>query len=285
VRPILLRSAGVVGLTAAILGVISSGALFAGPDSRPAAQVSGVKEADAQTPGARVQPPAPTAMGGAVNFTPAAGVFTRDTSDQAPSVTVASIAPAPQARSATPASPPPAANNPAGQVAAIPASPPAVAASEPATSPEAPAPSAGGANLDLATAPASESEREADAESESLWSDDAVECPRDWVAESGNAAGSDCRDPGAEPTTLAAVESDQSALDEAAVERASEEAGLQFAARLPMARPDYKPPAPPRRKNVTKAGASRPAGPPPKCGSKKRAKWRFVNKTPTWYCK
>jgi hypothetical protein len=81
------------------------------------------------------------------------------------------------------------------------------------------------------------------------------------------------------------VTSDQSALDEAAVERASEEAGLQFVARLPLARPDYEPPPPPRRKNVTKSGASRPADAPPKCGGKKRAKWRYVNKVPTWYCK
>jgi hypothetical protein len=144
-----------------------------------------------------------------------------------------------------------------------------------------------GAIVVAASTPASDGgESEAEPEGASLWPENAVECPRDWVAGAADAAAGDCRDPSALPQALAAAPSDQSALDEAAVERASEEAGLQFVARLPMARPDYEPPKPKaRQKSVTRVGAKRPADPPPKCGSKKRAKWRYVNKIPTWYCR
>ena len=156
--------------------------------------------------------------------------------------------------------PQPADNAPAAQEARIePAAPPAAPASDPVAA-------------------------VSDAGVAAVWDENAVECPRDWVA------GQDGEiPPGCEGSTVQAVRAattveDRSALEEAAVERASEEAGLDFAARVPAPRPEYEPPAP-RKRVVTRAGAKRPAGPPPKCGAGKRAKWRYVNKVPTWYCK
>ena len=267
-----------VGLTGAILGVISSGALFAGSGSETGEQTPLRVEQEQQPIAAEAQPSvaAESALSAAVTFTPAAGVFTRDGQDQPAPVKVASIATSPEPPAPQAAAPGPLSSQGSPAAASGVAAPPEASA-PPTILEQAEPPQA-------ATAPAAEAEGEA--ASASLWSEDAVECPRVWVPGSAEAANApaDCPDAAAALPQLAAASPDQSALDEAAVERASEEAGLQFVARLPLPRPAYEPP-PARPKTVTKAGAKRPADPPPNCGSKKRARWRYVDRVPTWYCR
>jgi hypothetical protein len=116
----------------------------------------------------------------------------------------------------------------------------------------------------------------------SLWPEAATECPRDWVAvENGNAAAN--RTAGCESVPAVADQTGAAAgpaLQGAVTERATQVAGLQFAPRLPQARPE--PPPPTKVKARSRRGGR--LGPPPNCG-RKYAHWRYVNKVPTWYCK
>jgi hypothetical protein len=108
----------------------------------------------------------------------------------------------------------------------------------------------------------------------------ATECPRDWLntAEARQPATGDLNC--AETAAVSAQPgAEQRALEEAAADHASEIAALQFVPRIPVARPD-----PPPRPRKTGRKASWPADDPPNCG-KKRARWRYVNDVPTWYCR
>jgi hypothetical protein len=85
---------------------------------------------------------------------------------------------------------------------------------------------------------------------------------------------------------LAGVPEVQGAVEDAALERASELAGLQFAPRIPLARPE---PPPNAIKTVATSTprSSWPAEPPPNCGTK-HAYWRFTDYTTgtkEWHCK
>jgi hypothetical protein len=111
------------------------------------------------------------------------------------------------------------------------------------------------------------------------------ECPRDWIAVEGEEPLPTQCDEAAALVDLAALPDEQRAIEDAALERAAEIAGLQFAPRVPQVRPD-PPPATNKANRGRKTALARwPADPPPKCGSSKRAKWRYVNRVPTWYCR
>lgn len=270
-QPLLLRSAGVVGLAGAILAVISSDALFVGSESGPEKQaepaiVQGT-EVGAKLGVIAIRAPVPAEL-----VAPATGVFEKSA---LPDVAV-DPTPAPTAA----ADPVPAAKpDPVAEPGAAMAAAPAAADAPPEAAPPPAAPTLAPAEISPAG-----SEGAAMTETASLWPEEAVACPRDWVAV--DAAGqpaprpADCSDDAAVPASADAALTEHPALNDAALERASEVAALQFVPRIPQARPD--PPPPSRRKAARRSNW--PAGDPPNCGSK-RAKWRYVNKTPTWYCR
>jgi hypothetical protein len=243
VRPVFLKSAGAVGLAGMIVAAISNDSLFSQPEPQQRAIVLAAHDA------ARDEP-APAA--------PEPGAFAVTTAPKT-------------------AAPPPAL-----------APPPEVKVARVAPAPAAPLPAAASDSAAALTSEPSGAEPEAAQPSStgSLWSEHAVECPRDWVPVEGTALpgpdAQDCGKTAAPLAEVAAVGVDQGALDEAALERATEIAALQFVPRIPLARPD--PPERPRRKASSKGRAGWPAGSPPNCG-KKRAKWRYVSNVPTWYCR
>jgi hypothetical protein len=125
-------------------------------------------------------------------------------------------------------------------------------------------------------------EAQGDADIDTAWTDDALACPRDWVAPEGADAQTPspagCRAlaallPG-EASTAA-----QAALSEAAAEHAEQLALLE--PRLPIRRPD----PPPRARYRSAPGGALPA--PPDCGAK-HAYWRYIDrklKIREWHCK
>jgi hypothetical protein len=110
-------------------------------------------------------------------------------------------------------------------------------------------------------------------------------CPRDWIAVEGEEPLPTQCDEAAPLIDLAALPDKQRAIEDAALERAAEIAGLQFAPRTPQVRPDPPPVIKKASRSRKTALAKWPSDPPPKCGSDKRAKWRYVNRVPTWYCR
>lgn len=124
-----------------------------------------------------------------------------------------------------------------------------------------------------------------------LWAEEAVACPRDWIAAGSGASGpSSCE-------TVVALLTASEPDDREALEEAAEDYALMLSSigpRVPRARPEPSPelaealekvastPAPRRRRN-----ADWPDAPPPNCGSL-HAYWRFVDRragTKEWYCK
>jgi hypothetical protein len=133
---------------------------------------------------------------------------------------------------------------------------------------------------------------------EALWDDEAVECPRSWLAVSEDSdevdgegdASADCEakfvlvvPAETEATEAAGGEMTlDEALESAAASHALELAG--FVARVPVPRPDNPPPV---RRVRTGHRADWPAAPPPDCGNL-HARWRFVDRkagTKEWYCR
>lgn len=271
-QPLLVRSAGIVGIAGAIMAVIASDTLFVDADDparQPAPPVARGDLAGPQAPVTLVRLPASAEL-----VAPAAGIFEVNPARPNPPVEITPVEPAALAQPAA-APAPVAQTDPAPVSAADATAAPAMAAAPPPQSLSAPPAQP--------SAPAAAPPTEPQTETASLWPDAAVACPRDWVAVDGsNASGgpsAGCRDP-ASPES-AALADDQQALDQAALERASEMAALQFVPRIPLPRPD-PPPATARR--TTAKRANWPADPPPNCGTK-RAKWRYVSKVPTWYCR
>ncbi|HEX9905456.1 MAG TPA: hypothetical protein VGA77_10880 [Propylenella sp.] len=121
---------------------------------------------------------------------------------------------------------------------------------------------------------------------ESVWTEHAVDCPREWVAASGEASGET-----ACGTTMALLQPDVAADDDAAVEEAMLDHARQIGALLPRI-PQARPEAPAWVKRASAPRARRPDNswpdaPPPNCG-KLHAYWRFVDRkagTKEWYCK
>jgi hypothetical protein len=231
-QPILLRSAGLVGLAVAVIAVVSEQSFVSEPQARPQAQVMAAMSAP--------EPAEPTAA--------------------APAQPTAAAKPAVQ---------------PAAAEQAVP---------QPAPSP---APVAAPQAQQVALAPLPAAERFAVETPEppkatALTADPAAACPRDWVAVDATAdAPAHCAQAAPlVPEITGALPADP-ALQEAVVERTVELAGLQFAPRVPQARPDA--PSKPIKAKARARGKGR-LGPPPNCG-KKYARWRYVNKVPTWYCK
>jgi hypothetical protein len=324
-QPILLRSAGVVGLVATIMAVVSSDALHFG--SEPAAPegegalavtvdramyestAAPVAEGEifaephtpdlAEIPDLRTDaPPAPLAADPATTASvdvPAEAVVP-ESDGQTFAPVVADLRTTVPEQAVVPAAAAPivSAEAPAGG----PLLPPDAAAPllEAAAAPLAePAPiqvsaSTGSQEIKLASLqpmPASAADDGATQRFE--WPTGAEECLRDWIQpEQDREAGStNCT---ATDVLVASVEAnEQPALQEAATEHAELLASL---ARLPRPRPDppadFKPSNPHATRVSSNRNSSWPPEPPPNCAAGQHAKWRFVDRqagTKEWYCR
>ena len=117
----------------------------------------------------------------------------------------------------------------------------------------------------------------------SPFTEHAVECPRDWVAEDQSAE----VPPGCQ-TIAALIPSEIEADEEEALIAAAEELAALMP-RVPRVRPDPgpNPIREVRRQRTARADLSWPDASPPNCGSK-HARWRFVDEARTqkeWYCR
>jgi hypothetical protein len=299
IKPLLIRSAGIVGIAGTIMVVVSSSAWMAEP--RRAQETAAPPEAAAKSIETAASPSAEGAALVAVaepsvepiSLTPEPVASAPEVVD--PGEVQPAFPPSPAepdttaalpsaARSAEPSqatvqpdtaapivAPPPEASPPVTQseVAGIAAEPQALALVLPQPA-------------DVATAEPAPAEGAS--ESSSLPAAPAVECPRDWIGNDGAATTSGssqgCRELAALLTE--AQSDDQAALESAASERAEELAALL--PRIPQPRPE--PPARPIRRTGS-VDLSWPDEPPPNCGSK-RARWRFTDAERTqkeWFCR
>ena len=324
-QPILLRSAGVVGLVATIMAVVSSDAFHFGgepaaleaegalavtvdravyePMAAPVAE--GEIFAESQTPGVAEipdlrtdAPPAPAATDPETTAsvdTPAETVVPdAEGPTLAPAVADLRTTVPEQAVLPAAAAPVASAEAPVGG----PMQPPEAAAPRPeaaATPPAEPAPiqvSASTASKEIKLAslqPVPAPAIDDGATERFEWPTGAEECVRDWIhaERDGDAGSTNCT---TTDVLIASVEeNEQPALQEAATEHAEMLASL---ARLPRPRPDppadFKPSNPHATRVSSNRNSSWPPEPPPNCAAGQHAKWRFVDRragTKEWYCK
>jgi hypothetical protein len=295
--PLLLRGAAVLALAGAIAGVVSTGALVSRPEveesgptlaivqAEPGAAMVAAIAADEVVEAWQVAPeeavtdlnafPVPKEVAAAPIADPIAGAaLIADPVADAP----VQPEPVPEASPQPQSEPSPdvvaAVEQPAEQGSAE-----AGEALSPALAPAAPASDAslgGSEPMPSATMPSPAHQAVTPAAA-----GPATECPRDWLSTDQADIPAGCGE-GAALLETVGIGADSSAVEEAAMEHAAQLAGLQFAPRIPQARPE--PPARPRKAVASGKRASWPADKPPNCGSK-RAKWRYVNDVPTWYCK
>ncbi len=296
-RPLLLRSAGVVGLAGAIVAMISNEHLFVRQEPQPARQASpAVAQQDAgeATIVAVGSLAEETAFDRPANLLAPPSGMSESAEDMARLVQAAAqFAAARSAAAAQPSEISESAKDMARlvQAAAQSAAAQSAAAAQPAAAVEPPAAiqtaaaAAPAAEPAPPAAPAAEAMAAAAAESDPGNPPAAAECPRDWIKPGGETLAG-CGEAAA-LIDFAAVPADRLALEEAALRRASELAGLQFAPRIPAARPEPPKNAIKKVAATRKRSSSWPAGPPPNCGTK-HAYWRFIDRkagTKEWYCK
>jgi hypothetical protein len=313
IKPLLIRSAGIVGIAGTIMAVVSSSAWMAEPrraqESAAPAEAAGAKSIEMASAAPSDEGAALVAVAEPsvepISLRPEPVVSAPevidpgqvqpmfppppeepDTTAALPAARSADLIPAivrPDAAGApiiapSPETPPPAAEaEVTPPVAQSEATPPAA---QPEVIPLAAEPQA----VALASPqPADVVPAEGSSESSSVEMAPVPECPRDWISDNaatspGSAAG--CQ-------TLAALLTDAAPDDQAALDRAASEHAEELAAlfpRLPRARPE--PPARPIRRTGA-VDLSWPDEPPPNCGSK-RARWRFTDAERTqkeWFCR
>ncbi len=298
-RPVLLKSAGIVGLAGAIMAVVSSNALFVDPGGPPRGPQSAAEEQQAE-PSLTIVTVAPHASDSIDPAGPAGVVVAPQGTAEilipaAPTLqpeTTASVGPA---EPDTPPAPP----QPVATAAAVAEAP----AAAPVIAPAAPEPAVAAA--DQLGEPLDEVDQAGQASvaatSEAAWPKDAVACPRDWV----DVSDSDSPPSGVSCDTIAQlIQSEDSApppLHKALSEDVLDIVAL--APTIPIASPNgdqsetgaetqvSAPPKPAPRPEPTPVRATRrsdwPAEPPPDCGSK-HAYWHFVDRKTgkkEWYCK
>jgi hypothetical protein len=273
--PILLRGAGIVGAAGVIMAIVGGGAFFTGTSRAPSDKPATPTILHEETASAEQPVVAPVI---AEASAPPTGRF----SDVEP---LAFVPPAPATTSAEPAAPRLASRadvEARDEPAAVPrlgSRADVEAGDETAAAPTLQA-------VDPARFEAVSPDPLAPSEEDSPWEEEAVACPRDWVADAdANAADDGSANCGTE-TALAAADAVSPDLEAALGDAASEEAVeiIGFVARVPIPRPD-PPPTPVRR--TSNRPASWPDEPPPNCGGK-HAYWHFVDrerKIKEWYCK
>jgi hypothetical protein len=258
-RPLLLRSAGVVGLAGLIMGVVSNERLFIASERVEPVQAARLNIPDDD----------------AIEPRTVAAISVRDStaySNPVPGV----FAPPPGARSEPEARVVPAVSAPSSapqQTAAL--APSSPAPTRPAAEP----------NSLVPAKPAPPPTRQDVVGETTTTAAPGTECPRDWIAIEGEEPLPTQCDEAAPLIDFASLPDEQRAIENAALERAAEIAGLQFAPRIPQVRPDPPPVTKKASRSRKTALAKWPADPPPKCGANKRAKWRYVDRVPTWYCR
>jgi hypothetical protein len=317
-QPVLLRSAGIVGLVATIMAVVSSDALrlggseepsalaavdrnnppvvvpaselptasaAAGPEAAPLEQaaVASAPEAKAPEPAPEVQSsmPAPIVVT-SVSIAP-------DTVPQAPSEPdITGLIKAEAAASEPPVQPAAtaaAAGDPAAEEpqAAEDASPSTTASV--ASGPEVLASLAPDAVHEPAAAisisPLRRQDPLAGSSERSSWPSDAANCSRDWVEAEGSRDDGDADCASLDTLFAAVAPEEQSALEDAAAEMAT--TVIAALPRVPLPRPeppaDFKPSKPHKKTvRVNSQNPNWPPEPPPNCGAGKHAKWRFSDR-------
>ena len=271
-RPLLLRSAGVVGLAGMVIAVISNDALMGTGDARAPAPAVWQEPSEPELPVAAVIDPAELrASGEPVAYADGAGI---EPAAPAPAMQIA-----PLVFSAEPivgrlertVFVPPA---PAEHLRRLDDAPQQTASIAPRATPVERVADA------LATVEAMGAGVQADAAS--LWAQAAVECPRDWLADQAGAS-EHC------DTIVALLPSAASPDVQAALHEAAEEHALALGSlgpRMPRARPE-PPPNAIKKVSTRRRASDWPATPPPDCGTL-HAYWRFVDRktgAKEWYCK
>lgn len=287
-RPVLLRSAGIVGLAGAIMAVVSGNALFVdlgGPD-RPSLRPT-IVDGPASAP---VVIAASSGVAEPANDAIAALL---------PQFSEQETLPPREAQPETTASVIPAERTPPAKVP--PVSPVAVSAAADAVEPP--------PSIEAAAS----KEEETTGEVSALWPKDSVECPVDWVAVTGSGdqqgASDNCRTIASlvqavagDPTTLRKALPEEmldlvalaptipipnaSAAPESAEDASAPSEAEQQAVAEPEAAKSDPAPKPTPVRASRRAGW--PAEPPPDCGSGKHAYWHFVqghHGAKEWYCR
>ncbi len=271
-RPLLLRSAGVVGLAGMVVAVISNDALMGTTATRAPAPAVWQEPSEPELPVAAIIDPAELrASGDPVAYADGAEIERFDPAARRPAMQVA-----PLVFSAEPivgrlertvfAPPPRKEKQPLDEA-------PLQTASIASVAPLVERPAAPVGEAELAPANA---DLQADA---SLWAQAAVECPRDWLAVGGAASGH-CE------TIVALLPSATSPDVQAALSEAAEEHAMALGPRLPRARPE-PPPNAIKKVSTRRRASDWPSTPPPDCGTL-HAYWRFVDRktgAKEWYCK
>lgn len=303
-HPLLLRSAGVVGLAGVIVAVIASAPLADRPDREtgPALSASSQQPPESPPPSGSQDTPAAAAQRLAALSTSEQEAGAPPKLVQAAALTVQQRAARARELAETPSAAPqplPAWDTPAAEPA------PQAGQAAPADTR-----TAARSAIRTALAPSAPAEPKGDADTSSLWAEDATNCLRDWLAPqtsepSATGTTADCDDrPTAPLATPVAPEQPTAASEPPLVPagEATEPEGFSsaalnlapqalpsegltdgFVAPVPRIRPEPPPPAV-KKPTRTKTAARGKLGPPPNCG-KKYARWRYVNKQPTWYCK
>jgi len=265
-QPLLIRSAGVVGIAALIMAVVSSDALRFEPEPLPVGRNSGLVDQQAASAPAITQ--TLTKLTSADSAAPPEIVGTSLPASVPPVPDLrreGNLTPVAEAASPLTTASVQAQADPAGLSPQI-----AAATKDSATS------------LDPLSAPAPKPvAAPAAGSSDSAWTDSAANCPRDWLAGDAEGKTGTCT-PVAE--MIAAIpETSQSAIEEAATDQAE---SLSMVPRVPLPRPDEVPEIKPVR--VSRASSGSGLGPPPNCPAGQHAKWHYVDRkagTREWYCR
>ncbi len=314
-RPVLLKSAGIVGLAGAIMAVVSSNALFVdpgGPD-RPSRHAAS-DDRNEQAPGVVIATTyAPTEIAPAevapAEVAPAEVAPTESaaTNEGVPTESTAAVVlpPAEVSQPETTASVIPAEPRPARPVAppqAVEAAPAPVKSPPASETPDAPppdavaqSPAAAGASEEAA---ADASAKDSSGQVSALWPKDSVVCPRDWLVTP--AADGSARKPAGCESIASVVQPEADNLQP--LHAALPEKVLDLVALAPTipvpgkdaepsSAPEASAAAPEPEPKPMPVRASRasdwPAEPPPDCGDK-HAYWHFVkghHGAKEWYCK
>ncbi len=285
--PILLRSAGIVGIAGVIMVITAGDALFNEPRRTPRAQSAGL----VQSPQGILRQE--TIVTGTI---PAAAV---SEAAEASSGVLDAAAPPVRARVPVmaPAEPEALLDGPAPESALVEALPPSIGNLTDIDAVR----SSGRTDIGVAAFSASghieddaaNAETKDDLPTASPWARVAVDCPRDWLhgadPDFAGELSADCKPKlvlvAAVPSLDVEEASGEPALDEALETAAATEALTLagFVARLPIPRPD----PPPVQRVRSDRRADWPDAPPPNCGQL-HAYWRFVDREKgikEWYCR
>jgi hypothetical protein len=308
-RPVLLKSAGIVGLAGAIMAVVSANALFVDPGGPPRDSTPQIVGPSIVTPAPVVFAASPTVADAPEDTTAVPHVVTTvpiavdepgDVAATTPIIQPEPVEAEPEAIETLPpvepAAPEPAvasgadeasAADATAEVASAPLEPPAVAPVDPPATSDTVAAASPETSADQVAEGDSDDGGGA-AASSSLWPEEAVECPRDWVKATttgpsdGSATGCESIASLVRPETAS---DEENSLERALPADVLEQAVLAPPIPVPGSDAEAKPEAKPKPVRTSRKN-DWPAEPPPDCGDK-HAFWHFVeghHGKKEWYC-